>query len=193
MCGIGLAVGRDPARGAATIAPYVAARGPHQHGIVIDRRFRIAGPGAVPTGDALDALTATALNSVLLHSRLATSSYAIRPNDAQPIIRGPIIVAHNGVVPDWHGPTPDYTTTVDSEAIAIALEHATLADALASLRIDTTPHAVIAYSPADGGWVAHRNRLPLYASRQDGTLTIASRHPNGATIPEHTTTRLEAP
>lgn len=191
MCGIGLAIGPHPDRAATFAAPYIAARGPHQHGVLIDRSILIRGDGPLPTGDPLLAILAVAHRTVLLHSRLATSTYAIRPADAQPLRNGRAILAHNGVVPGWR-PTPE--STVDSAAILDALAAgATLTEALTRTGVLDVPHAVIAYSPADAAWTAHRNRLPLYASIVDDTLIVSSRIPGGTPLPEHEPVTLEAP
>lgn len=198
MCGIGLALLARPSAARAALAaatPGIAARGPHMHGALIDHAYRIVGEGALPDlTDAIDTGTVpTPTSSVLLHSRLATSTYRLELADAQPLTRGGVAIAHNGVVPAWPAYRDAATTSNDSEAILLALlDGATLADAVAATGLTDTPHAVIAYTPREG-WVAHRLRLPLYAMTTPGALIVASRLPGAAPLPERTTNRLEHP
>ena len=119
MCGL-IALDRRHAGEASVnlgeVCSITGRRGPHSHGWALFsgtgwQIFHAAGPiTSPPTDDWFIAIG---------HSRLATSGTGAGtlppPEEAQPIIRGPIAIAHNGTLEQFaHGSRPDSHIAADS-------------------------------------------------------------------------------
>lgn len=203
MCGLVCAVGSPQPEVVRALAARAAERGPHSYGWGFGRptgagtsvpgwewRFdRGSGPLPAPT---------RAMTEVVIgHSRLATTGS--RPGDAppsaeaQPVCIGGWVVAHNGDVPDI-GALTDREVTIDTEAIALALDRGMPLDDVISALAGTPQALVVSSGPVT--WAIRvpgkrRPAHPLWRVDIDGTVYLCSRPMRGGVELPEGVTRVE--
>lgn len=168
-------------------------RGPHAHGYATQGRRHVA------LGPARAEQVSTPVDSLIGHTRLATSGRYDDPGDAQPLQAGRLFVAHNGTVPGaaQHAERLGLklATGNDSEVLALGLAGAvTLSDVAGVLDLLTpgVPLALLALE-ADGSIIAARRGHPLHVSRRPEGVYLCSLPFQGSeALPDCTVTRFGA-
>ena len=175
------------------LAALAAQRGPHAHGYATQGRRHVA------LGPARPADLSPPVDSLIGHTRLATSGRHDDLGAAQPLRAGRLFVAHNGTVPAaaFHalrqGVTP--TTGNDSEVLALLLAKATtLSGVAATLDLLTpgVPLALLVLEPG-GPVIAARRGHPLHVSRRpEGTYFCSLPFTGSESLTDSTVTRFSA-
>lgn len=166
----------------ARIAELAGTRGPHAHGVAWweDPDWRVLRRPGSSIGRSLPWTAPMMIG----HSRLSTTHNPFVVDEAQPLQRDGLTLAHNGTVRhlhelDWAGPR--MTTGTDSEALLIAAADAAadgvpfdglLEAAVDRCRLDS-PYALLLASAE--GVCARRNGQPLFVRNDRHGVWLCSR------------------